>query len=155
MIARTRLLFCLLLGCVTGDPALAQSWRLHDVEASVSNRANTSSLVVECISNGAIFMRIQFRVFTRVSIKDQAIARIGTKSFPLRVDSGNEYIFLSDRPDFGISAELIAALKGGGTIVFEGKALGHLPEAQRSFPLEGGAKPIEEVQRDCGRQAGR
>ncbi len=151
MITRAWLRIGFLLCCLTGDPALAQSWRLHDVEASVSNRANTSSLVIECISNGAIFMRIQFRVFTRVSIKDNAVAKIGTKSFPLRVDSGNEYIFLSDRPDFGISAELLAALKGGGTVVFEGKALGHLPEAQRAFPLQGGAKLIEEMQRDCGR----
>ncbi len=151
MIARARLLICVLFGCLIGDLAFAQGWRGNDVEASVSNRANTSSLVIECISNGSIFMRIQFRVFTRVSIKDQAIARIGAKSFPLRVDGGNDYISLSDRPDFGISPELIAALKGGGTLVFEGKALGHLPEPQRSFPLDGGAKLLEEVQRDCGR----
>ena len=151
MITRARLLIFVLIGCLSCNFAAAQVWKGRDIEASVANRANTSSLVIECINNGAIFLRIQFRVYTNVRLNENAVLRIGAKSFPVRVDLGNDYIVLSDGPKIGISAELAAALKGGGVLVAEGPALRHLPEAQRSFPLDGGAKYIEEVQRDCGR----
>lgn len=140
-----------LIGCALCDFASAQAWRGSDVEASVSNRANTSSLVIECIRDGSIFMRIQFRVYTAVRMNEDAVLRIGAKSFPVRVGVSNDYISLFDGPGHGISAELIAALKGGGMLIAEGPALRHLPEAQRSFPLDGSAKFIEEVQHDCGR----
>jgi hypothetical protein len=151
MITRIRLLICVLLGSLTSDLAVGQTWRGQDIEASVSNRANTSSLVIECISNGSIFLRIQFRAYTNIRMNEDAVLRIGAKKFPVRVDVSSEHIFLSDTPKTGISAELIAALKGGGVLVAEGPAVRHLPEAQRSFPLDGGAKFIEEVQSGCGR----
>jgi hypothetical protein len=151
MTKRASLPFFVLIGCILCNLASAQAWRGNDVEASVSNRANTSSLVIECIRDGSIFMRIQFRAYTNVRMNEDAVLRIGARSFPVRVGVSNDYISLSDGPNSGISAELIAALKGGGVLVAEGPALRHLPEAQRSFPLAGSAKFIEEVQRDCGR----
>ena len=148
---RVHLLACVLIGCIASSFASAQSWRGSDIEASVSNRDNTSSLVIECISTGAIFMRVQFRAYTNIWMNEKAVARIGKQEFPLEIGIGSEHMYLHNLPKLGISPELIAALKGGGTLVLEGKAVQRLPEAQRTFPLEGAAKFIEEVQRDCGK----
>ena len=146
-----RLLLCVLFGCVSGSSAFAQAWRGNDIEAFVSNRANTSNLVIECISNGAIFMRVQFRAYTNIWFNETAIVRIGKQEFPVEIGIGSEHMYLHNLPKLGISPELIAALKGGGTLVLEGKAVARLPDAQRTYPLDGAAKFIEEVQRDCGR----
>jgi len=151
MIARAWLPIVALLGCAFANSASAQSWRGGDIEASVSNRANTSSLVIECISTGAIFMRVRFRAYTNIWMNEGAVLRIGTKMFPVEVGIGSEHMYLHNTPKLGISPELIAALKGGGTLVMEGKAVQRLPEAQRTYPLEGAAKFIDEVQKDCGK----
>jgi hypothetical protein len=151
MTLHARLPIFILISCIFCNFASAQTWSGRDIEASVSNRANTSSLVIECINTGAIFLRILFRAYTNVYMNQGAVLRIGAKSFPVRVELGNDYAVLSDEPKTGISAELVTALKGGGELVADGPALRHLPVAQRSFPLNGGAKFIEEVQRDCGR----
>lgn len=84
-------------------------------------------------------------------VQRKAVARIGKQEFPLEIGIGSEHMYLHNLPKLGISPELIAALKGGGTLVLEGKAVQRLPEAQRSFPLDGGAKLIEDVERGCGR----
>jgi hypothetical protein len=151
MITCVRLLIPTLIVCVVASAALAQNWRGSDIEASVSNRANTSSLVIECISTGAIFMRVQFRAYTNIWMNEKAVARIGKQEFPLEIGMGSEHMYLHNQPKLGISPELIAALKGGGTLVLEGKAVIRMSEAQRTFPLDGAAKFIEEVQRDCGK----
>jgi hypothetical protein len=148
---RIRLLLCLLIGCAITNPAFAQSWKGNDIEAYVSNRANTSNLIIECISTGAIFMRVQFRAYTNIWFNEKAVARIGKQEFPLEIGMGSEHMYLHNLPKLGISPELIAALKGGGTLVLDGKAVVRMSEAQRTFPLEGAAKFIEEVQRDCGK----
>lgn len=131
--------------------AQAQVWKGNEIEASVSNRANTSSLVVECIQNGAIFMRVQFRAHTNIWFNENAIVRIGTKTFPVEIGMSSEYMYLHNLPKLGISNELIDALKSGGALVLEGKAVQRLPDAQRTFPLDGAAKLIDEVQRGCGK----
>ena len=151
MLAHARLPILALLGCIFASSVSAQAWKGGDVAASVSNRANTSSLVIECISSGAIFMRVQFRAYTNIWMNESAVLRIGTKSFPVEVGIGSEHMYLHNLPKLGISPELIAALKSGGTLVMEGKAVQRLPEAQRTFPLDGAAKFIDEVQRDCGK----
>jgi hypothetical protein len=151
MRTRARLFLCVLIGCAFGDVASAQSWKGTDIEASVSNKANTSSLVIECISTGAIFMRIQFRAYTNIWFNEKAIVRIGERSFPVEIGIGSEHMYLHNLPRLGISPELITALRSGGTLVLEGRAVQRLPDAQRTFPLDGAAKFIEQVQRDCGR----
>lgn len=151
MIKRARVFLFVLICCVAGQHAQAQAWKGNDIEAYVSNRANTSNLIVECISNGSIFMRVQFRAYTNIWMNEGAIVRIGEKSFPVEIGIGSEHMYLHNLPKLGISPELIAALKGGGVLVLEGKAVQRLPDAQRTYPLEGAAKLIEEVQRDCGR----
>lgn len=152
MIKRARLLLCILIGCVAGDAASAQGWRIHDgVEASVRNRAGTSSLLIQCIQDGRIFMRVQFHAYTNIWMNEKAVVRIGKSSFPVEIGIGNDFMYLSNAPENAISAELIAALKDGGTLMLDGKAVQRLSEAQRAFPLDGGAKFIEEVQHGCGR----
>lgn len=146
-----RLLACAMTGCFVSTFALAQNWRGSDIEASVSNRANTSNLIIECISTGAIFMRVQFRAYTNIWHNEKAVARVGKQEFPLEIGIGSEHMYLHNLPKLGISPELIAALKGGGALVLDGKAVVRMTEAQRTFPLEGAAKFIDEVQRDCGR----
>jgi hypothetical protein len=70
----------------------------------------------------------------------------------VEIGIGNDFMYLSNAPESAISAELIDALKGGGVLVLEGPAVGRLSEPQRTFPLDGGGKLIEEVQKDCGRR---
>jgi|GEM_PF-3028848 len=153
MRTRARLLLCVLVGCVAGNIAVAQGWRIHEgVEASVRNRAGNSSLLIQCIQDGRIFMRVQFHAYTNIWMNEKAVVRIGTKSFPVEIGIGNDFMYLSNAPESAISTELIDALKGGGMLVLEGPAVGRLSEAQRSFPLDGGGKLIEEVQKDCGRR---
>ncbi len=151
MKTRARLLLCVLTGCLIGNSAFAQAWKGNDIEAFVSNRANTSNLIIECISSGAIFMRVQFRAYTNIWFNESAIVRIGKQEFPVEIGIGSEHMYLHNMPKLGISQDLIAALKGGGVLVLEGKAVQRLPEAQRTYPLDGAAKFIDEVQRDCGR----
>jgi hypothetical protein len=151
MIKFARLLACVMTACFIGHSAFAQAWKGTDIEASVSNRANTSNLVIECISNGSIFMRVQFRAYTSIWFNEKAVARIGKQEFPVEIGIGSEHMYLHNLPKLGISPELIAALKGGGTLVLEGKAVQRLPEAQRTYPLDGASKFIDEVQRDCGK----
>jgi len=148
---RARLVLCVLTGCVAAGMASAKNWKATEIDASVSNRANTSTLVIECISDGRIFMRVQFRAYTNIWFNEKAVARIGKQEFPLEIGIGSEHMYLHNLPKLGISPELIAALKSGGTLMLEGKAVQRLPEAQRSFPLDGGGKLIEEVVRGCGR----
>lgn len=151
MITHARLLLSVLIFYVISTAASAQGWKGNDIEAYVSNRANTSNLIVECISNGSIFMRVQFRAYTNIWMNEKAVVRIGKQEFPVEIGIGSEHMYLHNLPKLGISPELIAALKGGGTLVLEGKAVQRLPEAQRTYPLEGAGKLIEEVQRDCGK----
>jgi len=146
-----RLIFCILIGCLAGQSAFAQGWKTGEYSAYVSNRANTSNLVIECISNGSIFMRIQFRAYTNIWHNEKASIRIGKQEFPVEIGIGSEHMYLHNLPKLGISQELIDAMKNGGTLVLEGKAVQRLPEAQRTFPLDGAAKLIEDVQRDCGK----
>lgn len=148
---RARLVFCVLACCLAAGFASAKNWKATEIDASVSNRANTSTLIIECISDGRIFMRVQFRAYTNIWFNEKAVARIGKQEFPLEIGIGSEHMYLHNMPKLGISPELIAALKGGGTLVLEGKAVQRLSEAQRSFPLDGGGKLIEEVERGCGR----
>ncbi|MBY0533061.1 MAG: hypothetical protein K2P86_13915 [Xanthobacteraceae bacterium] len=150
MRTHARLLPCVLIGCFIAGNAFAQGWKGSEIDASVSNRANTSTLVIECISNGSIFMRVQFRAYTNIWFNETAVVRIGEKTFPVEIGIGSEHMYLHNLPKLGISPELIAALKGGGTLVLEGKAVQRLPDAQRTFPLDGAAKFIEEVQRIAG-----
>lgn len=151
MTLRARLLFCVLICCMPGDFAQAQGWKAGEYDASVSNRANTSTLYVECISDGRIFMRVQFRAYTNIWFNEGAILRIGKQEFPVEIGMGSEHMYLHNLPKLGVSKELIEALKGGGTLVLQGKAVQRLSEAQRTYPLDGAAKFIEDVQRDCGR----
>lgn len=151
MKTRARLLLCVLLGCIGATKAPAQSWKAQEFGAYVSNRANTSNLVIECISDGRIFMRIQFRAYTNIWFNEGAIVRIGKQEFPVEIGMGSEHMYLHNLPKLGVSKELIEALKGGGTLVLQGKAVQRLPELQRTFPLDGGAKFIEDVVKDCGR----
>lgn len=148
---RVWLSFCVVTGCLVGHSAFAQAWKGNDIEAYVSNRANTSNLIIECISSGAIFMRVQFRAYTNIWFNESAVVRIKDKLFPVEIGIGSEHMYLHNLPKLGISPELIDALKGGGTLVLEGKAVQRLPDAQRTYPLDGAGKLIEHVQKDCGK----
>jgi hypothetical protein len=150
---------CSVFPALGAGSALSQSsprpepWivRLSPVKvAAVDSQNKATTLVVSCSKNG-FGMEVLFNSKSAGwgAAKGDQPLRVGNRLFAMRMVGGWDMVHLSDRPEGGISLELLSAVGSRDPVVLEGAYAAGMALQARTFPSTGAEAAISRLKANC------